>query len=127
MGIDRIGDTDVVRYVPVVIAVLGALALSVFGGYEYRNAQCERDTEIALRETSDALAVLARQYAAADSAYRKEKERRVLAASQGKLNAEEALRLLTTRGGGWTTDERDVLHQNYCAAFGDAPACTLPK
>jgi len=117
----------VVRYVSVVVAVLGVLALSVFGGYEYRNAQCERDTEIALRETSDALAVLARQYAAADSAYRKEKERRVLAANQGKLNAEEALRLLTTRGGGWTTDERDVLQQNYCAAFGDAPACTLPK
>ena len=115
-----------VRYVSVAIVVLGVLALSIFGGYGYRNAQCERDTEIALRETSDALAVLARQYATADTRYREEKRKRLSKDSADRQVAADALQNTATNSCGWTSDERGILHRSYCAAFPTAPTCPVP-
>lgn len=114
------------RTIAGVILVLLALGLSAYGGYHYRSTSCERDFAAYQLEVSDSLAVLARQYAAADARYRAEKRKRL---SEDRTNREitrNELQETPTHSSGWTSDERVIMQRAYCAAFPSAPSCTLP-
>ena len=65
------------KYAAIALAVLCTISVSVYGGYSLREAKCERDFSAFQLEVSDALAILARQYATADTRYREEKRKRL--------------------------------------------------
>jgi len=109
-----------------IVAVLLVVALSLYGGYRYRDAECKEAYANDQLEIANAFAVLARQYAAADSAYREERRKRLLKDSTDRGVGYEAITTTDTHSSGWTDDERRILHQSYCTAFPAAPSCALP-
>lgn len=114
------------KYAAIALAVLGTISVSVYGGYSLRGAKCERDFSAFQLEVSDALAILARQYATADTRYREEKRKRLSKDSADRQVAADALQNTATDSCGWTSDERIILHRSYCAAFPTAPTCSVP-
>ena len=105
------------------VAGLVVVALVGWGGYSYRDAMCRADAAESEAAVADALAQLARQYAAADAAAADARARaRSLVAQRVEANVDVATSL-PDRGCGWTADERRLLDDTYCAGFPAAPGC----
>ena len=106
-----------------VVSVLVALAVSGWGGYSYRDAQCRADEERARAEMADALALLAHRYAEADAAATDARSKaRALADQRLKVAKDESDRL-PDRACGWSADEHRLLSNHYCARFPSAAGC----
>jgi hypothetical protein len=120
-----VGAGNVFRYVLSALFVLGYAAVSVYGGYAFRDAKCERDRAAAQLEVAESLAILARQYATADAAFREEQRKRQAVLGRERVNSHVSVKSLPTRDCGWTGDERGVMQQSYCSAFPDAPTCPM--
>lgn len=117
---------------PTMIAVLaGSVGALVFGGtagyagYKYRDNQCRADSAETRAAVSDALALLAARYAAADAELarvRGERDRALDA--RVKENVDETKRLPDPdRSPGWTGGERRLLVKTFCDSFPDATGC----
>lgn len=114
------------KYVSVVVSILVALAVSAWGGYTFRDVKCSADASATRLEVADALALLARQYTAADARFREEKRKRLSEDGLHRELGKNEIQKLVDHSCGWTFDERVILQRSYCQAFPAAPACHMP-